>query len=181
MDKVSATGGKKSGPGKGVRNALLAKVHIAKKELGLKDPDYQVVLLELYNVESAKDLSDVQLDHLIRVFESSGWIPKDKHGNPRQRGQRRRPDFRPGTDEDRTPLMKKIEAQLAEIGRLENRWVPWAYAESILKRQGGGQYLNWASYDALVKVVQSLATHLKRIERRASGQQPPKRGKRDQV
>ncbi|MDR1656152.1 MAG: regulatory protein GemA [Deltaproteobacteria bacterium] len=151
-----------------VRRFLLAKVHIAASELGLSDLDYRATLRWLFGAASAKELNDVELDKLLRHFESKGWVPKDKQGKPRpprKDAGDSRPDIRPGVDSEREGLMRKIEALLAEKGRLENKRVPWAYAESILRRQGGGEYLNWATFDALLKVVQSLSYHVKRLKK----------------
>jgi phage gp16-like protein len=157
-----------------VRGYMLAKVHIAANELGLNEADYRATLRWLFNVESAKLLSDFQLDKLLKHFESKGWVPKDKNGKPRKRSTKStRPEVKPGTDPERAKLINKIEAQLSEIGKYEGRYVPWAYAEAILKKQGGGDYLSWASYDSLLKVVQALSYRLKTLEKKSLGEVHP--------
>lgn len=70
--------------GKGVgreqlqRRALLAKVHIAKKELGLDDGLYRAILKEEFGVESAADLRVEELEQLVRRFEEKGFITKTR-------------------------------------------------------------------------------------------------------
>jgi phage gp16-like protein len=154
-----------------IRGILLAKVHLAKKDLGLSDADYRLVLRTNFKVESAKDLSDTELDKLLRHFESKGWVPKDKNGNPQKPRKTNefeiRPDVKPRADRERNMLFDKMEALLAEIGRLQGRRVPWAYAEAILQRQKGGKFLNWASYEALIRVVQALSYRVKKLEAEA--------------
>jgi len=54
------------------RRTRLAKVHIAKKELGLT-AGYEDVLRGLTGERSAADLTDHELDHLIEHFEDLGW------------------------------------------------------------------------------------------------------------
>jgi len=53
----------------------LAKIHIAKKELGLDDATYRNILWEHYQCESAADLSDEQAADLIELFRRKGWRP----------------------------------------------------------------------------------------------------------
>ncbi|WP_051261730.1 regulatory protein GemA, partial [Desulfovibrio inopinatus] len=55
------------------RQALLAKVHIAKKDLGLADEDYRYLLEERYGVASAGILDGKQLAALVDYFVSCGW------------------------------------------------------------------------------------------------------------
>jgi len=58
------------------RRALLAKVHIAIKDLGIYDCDYRDILQREYGVKSAKRLSNKELVNLIGYFEQKGWQPK---------------------------------------------------------------------------------------------------------
>jgi phage gp16-like protein len=53
----------------------LAKIHIAKKELGLDDSTYRGVLWDRYHKESAADLSREQADDLVALFRQKGWRP----------------------------------------------------------------------------------------------------------
>jgi len=53
----------------------LAKIHIAKKALGLKDATYRSILRKRYHRESAAELSDRQAADLIDLFREKGWRP----------------------------------------------------------------------------------------------------------
>ena len=153
-----------------IRRTLLAKVHLAKKELCLTDTDYRVCLLTIFKVESAKDLSDVQLDRLLRHFEDCGWLPKDKNGRPvSYRNGRRAPNYTPTVDAERQPSIGKIKALLTQIGKMEGRYVPWEYANSILRKQCQVQYLNWASLDQLGHVIAALTKRVAQLRRKPSG------------
>jgi phage gp16-like protein len=57
---------------------LLAKIHIAKKELGIEDSIYRDILCRKFRVASSKSLSNSQALVLIRHFMSLGWQPKSK-------------------------------------------------------------------------------------------------------
>jgi phage gp16-like protein len=53
----------------------LAKIHIAKKELGLDDATYRGILWERYHRGSAAELSASQAADLIDLFREKGWRP----------------------------------------------------------------------------------------------------------
>lgn len=53
----------------------LAKIHIAKKELGLDDATYRSILWDRYGKESSVDLSERQTADLIDLFRQKGWRP----------------------------------------------------------------------------------------------------------
>lgn len=55
------------------RNGLLAKIHIAKKELGLDDQTYQGLLFHEFGVRSAAGLSIGQMERLVGIFNAWGW------------------------------------------------------------------------------------------------------------
>jgi phage gp16-like protein len=61
------------------RRALLAKVHIAKKALGVDEDVYRMILREEFGVESAGDLSNRELAQLVARFEKNGWKGTTKH------------------------------------------------------------------------------------------------------
>ncbi|MDZ4241997.1 MAG: phage protein GemA/Gp16 family protein [Candidatus Omnitrophota bacterium] len=71
------------------RRALLAKVHIGKKELGLTDDQYGA-MLTAFKVESARDLSIPQLENLVKLMKHHGFKPTRRRrlakgsGNPDQ-------------------------------------------------------------------------------------------------
>jgi len=58
-----------------IRRAMLAKIHIAKKELGLKEEEYYAIL-ERYGVMTAADLNHKELEELIKFFRFLGWQAK---------------------------------------------------------------------------------------------------------
>ena len=65
------------------RNPMLAKVHIARKELDLDDDGYRAILKRITGKTSSADLGDRQLDAVLTEFKRLGWTPKkgsaDKH------------------------------------------------------------------------------------------------------
>lgn len=150
----------------GLRRALIAKVHIAKTQLGLDDPHYRA-LLAAHGVESSKQLSTRALEGLLDHMRELGWqdqpkakAAQDKHGRPRPS----RPDA--ASAQSREALMAKIEAQLSEKGGAEGGYVPWDYAKAILQRQCGVERLEWASLEQLRGLIAALDKDAKRKGRR---------------
>lgn len=56
--------------------ADLAKIHIAKKELGLTEEVYRDILQQQFRRESAAQLTPGQAGKLIAHFRRMGWKPK---------------------------------------------------------------------------------------------------------
>ena len=58
-----------------MRNALIAKIHIAKKTLGLDDETYRLVLEQAVKKKSTKQCSELQLIKVLNVLkEKDGLI-----------------------------------------------------------------------------------------------------------
>ena len=55
------------------RNSELAKIHIAKKDLGLDDDTYRDVLWTVARVRSAKDLDHHGREQVLKHFKSKGF------------------------------------------------------------------------------------------------------------
>ena len=61
-----------------VRRALLARVHIAVKDLALAPESYQCILRRVAGVESAANASNAQLEAVLKDFARLGWKPHKK-------------------------------------------------------------------------------------------------------
>ncbi len=155
------------------RKSMLAKVHVAKKDLmrtlpNFGDCTYRFILGLNFGVDSAADLTNAQLHSLLIHFASLGWQAK--------KGRHRRTApaalTRDTTGMSREARLEKIEALLAEKGRMEGTDVPWGYAAAILKRQTAndpdGQVKNFdkANFRQLDDVIAALYRDAKRRGRR---------------
>ena len=52
---------------------MLAKVHIAKKQMALEDADYRAVIERVVHHSSAADCTDAELHVLLTEFQRLGW------------------------------------------------------------------------------------------------------------
>lgn len=172
-----------------MRKSLLAKIHVAKKQLGLTDSEYRAMLEGNFGVTSAAHLDDEGLQRMVFELRAYGFRPKRGHarrGTSRSAAVAIRKPGEPGngcrkrtvpatlaqddTGQGRKKLMQKIEAQLAEKGRVEGTDMPWAYALGILKKQSGGvtRSLDQATPEQLTGVIAALARDAKRHGRRVN-------------
>jgi phage gp16-like protein len=55
---------------------MLAKIHLAKKQLALTDDSYRDVLRRITGLDSARAMRPDQLDAVLKEFARLGWKPK---------------------------------------------------------------------------------------------------------
>lgn len=127
------------------RNADLAKIHIAKKQLGIDDDTYRLMIQNIGGVASAGDLNQAGrhavLDHLKKIGFKQTFKGRPK--NMEERGSR-------------AAQLKKIEALLT-IGKR-----PWSYADALAKRICKVDKIAWVESDQLYKVITALRKQAKR-------------------
>lgn len=126
----------------------LAKIHIAKQQLGLDDETYRALLARVAGVRSAKELNPRQVGAVLREFERLGFQPKPS--------TKRTSRAKPNPAAERKALVGKIEAQLAEAGRA------WAYADAMALRMFNVAQVEWCNPDQLRRLVAALAYDAKR-------------------
>ncbi len=122
------------------RNAQLAKVHIAKQQLGLDDASYRALLSRVAGVKSAKDLNPRQMGAVLAEFERLGFQPKSK-----KQGR-----AKPTTTKNKQNYVDKIEALLADAKR------PWSYADAMAKHMFKVERVEWLDADQTQRLMQAL-------------------------
>lgn len=155
------------------RRDMITKVHIALPILYAKLPrfneeTYRHILSERWGADSSTKLNNTQLHELLLHLADLG------RGVLRGKIRRGGPDDIPATLKrdtsglGRTGLMRKIEAMLAEKGRVEGTDMPWGYAAAILKRQTGGAVSRFedATPEHLRGVIAALYRDANRKDRR---------------
>ena len=126
------------------RRSLMAKLHIARKDLGLDDDTYRAMLQNLTGKRSSADCTDRQLVMLVAALRNRGW--KDR----RPKGQKVRPEFE--------NLLGKINAL-----RLDTK-KSWAYVESIAEKMYGVR-IPWLDGEQLGGVITALVKHQRAREK----------------
>lgn len=123
-----------------LRNKDLARIHLAKKQLGLDDDAYRALLQGTTGKASAKDLTTQERWKVLQAMQQLGAkaAAKPFPGRPARQ------------DLDKESLIRKIEAQLAEAKR------PWGYAHAIAKRMFQVDQVQWCEPAQLVRIVAAL-------------------------
>lgn len=153
MAARAATAVQTAPPTDKARNLLLAKVHIAKAQLGLDPDTYEGVLMRVAGVTSAKDCSDKHLRLVIEDFTRRGFTSKAKRP-----GQPRRADH---------AVAGKARALWISLSLLCALDTPPEAAiandkalEAFAKRQLGCDRLQWADQvqaDRLIEALKAIA------------------------
>lgn len=124
------------------RRAMLAKVHVAKKELGLDDTAYGDVLFRETGRGSSADCSDAELVKLLDAFKRMGWQAKPKA--PRSRV----------ADHKTARKARALWISLGHLGAVSN---PSEKAlEAFAKRQLGCERMQWADQTMMFRLIEAL-------------------------
>lgn len=132
------------------RNSDLAKIHIAKQQLGMSDDDYLAMLWACGRVDSAAKLDHVGRQRVLDHLAGCGFKPRSKPAAQRRTQRPRRPVPAP----DRAPLVRRIRAQLISLGRL-----PDTYADGLAKQMlqaDAPEFFEWCEPRDLYKISQAL-------------------------
>ena len=110
------------------RQSELAKIHIAKKDLGMEDDAYRAMLLDVAKVESSSKLDFHGRHAVLNRMKELGWKPKRKKVGPKSRQpQKTKVEFLGNTIEmqrSRKSLGDKIRAlwiELYDLGIVKNK------------------------------------------------------------
>ncbi len=85
------------------RKQMIAKIHLAKKQLALADESYRAILERITGLDSAGKMRVDQLDAVLREFARLGWRPK------------------PAAKRSAQPQIRMIHAVWADICKLQGR------------------------------------------------------------
>lgn len=132
---------------KNTKQTLIAKIHIAKKDLAMDDATYRDVLVRVTGKDSCKKMSLDELKAVIEDLKRLGFKPKQTQKAKQAHG------IRPTTTEDRQALLSKVEAILADKG------LHWNYAHALAKKMFKKELVTWLDAKQLYKLVQALSVY----------------------
>jgi len=122
----------------------LAKIHIAKKALGLTDQVYRDILKARFRKDSAAKLSAGQAFQLLNYFQTLGWKPS------------RQPQL-PGLDVPRDGQSQKVLALWISLHK--DKIVRDGSDRALMafvKRQTGKDHLRWCDATDKSQVIEAL-------------------------
>ena len=124
------------------RNNDLAKIHMAKQQLGMDDETYRAMLLTIGRVRSSAQLDVYGRARVLKHLEGLGWKPVRGKSNRRI---------------SKLPQDKKIRAlwlNMADAGIVKNR--DEAALLAYVKRVTGCDRLEWVTTAQAARVIESL-------------------------
>ena len=143
------------------RRRDLAKIHIAKKQLGMDDETYRDMLYGVAGVRSAADLDGRGRIAVIGHHKSLGFEVSHKRtrGYKSVHSSAKASGMHIPSSPERAPLLSKIGAILADLK------LPWSYADSIAKHMYQVDKVRWLYPDQLRSVVVALVKRQQKATR----------------
>lgn len=127
------------------RNKDLAKIHIAKKQLGLDDDAYRAMLQMVAGVASAAHLTADGRQKVLAHLRKSGF--RTRPGKKRFPG---RPNMSGFAGTGKEAMLRKIEAYLAEAKR------PWSYVHKMAEDMFDRKRVQWCHPGQLHSIIAAL-------------------------
>lgn len=133
------------------RRAMIAKIKIAQKQLGMDDDVYRELLHRMAGKRSCTELTATELARVLREMERLGFAPS-----------RPAPERMPLRQARHTPMMQKIGVLLAQTGKT------WAYADGMARNMFGVPHVNQLDSNQMHRLTAALQIY-------ANRQQNPKK------
>lgn len=141
-------------PTRDPRRQQLARIHMAKKQMGLDEDTYRSLLKRVGGMDSSAKMTVAQRNAVIAEFVRLGFKEADKAA--------RKVAF-PGAPRNLAdvPMLRKVEAILADAKR------PWSYAHEMSKKMFHVNRCEWLQPNQLHSLVSALQIDANR--RKSSG------------
>lgn len=124
------------------RRSMIAKVHVARKQLGLSEDDYRAVVLRVTGRTSAGDCGDDALEALLAEFAAKGFRATSRSAGPRP------------ADHPQARKARALWISLYHLGAIDS--ADERALEAFARRQLGCDRLQWANQAQVYKLVEAL-------------------------
>jgi phage gp16-like protein len=136
-----------------VRNSAIAKIHLAKKKLGLDDAEYRALLKRIAGVTSAAELTADGQALVLDEFKRLGWKP----GAPKGAGRVVRE-----SDEPQIRMIRGLWLELRDLGALRDE--SQRALSRFCKRVAGVEAVEWLDARGAGKVIAGLSQWIQRVK-----------------
>ncbi len=133
------------------RNAELAAIHVAVKQLGLDDGTYRAFLFATTGHRSAAELDDTQRQKVIELMRSRGF----KRTPAEEKRARRMADNR------QLAMIRGLWKKLRYAGALADP--SERHLSSFVKKMTGIERAEWLNPEQAIKVIEALKSWLARV------------------
>lgn len=122
------------------RRLLIAKIHLAKKEMGLGDDDYRAMLVRVTTRLSSAECTLPELRSMVEEMKRQGFKP--------------RPSTRTAADHPAAQKARALWISLYHLGAIHNS--SEQALEAFAKRQLGCDRMQWANQAHAYKLIEAL-------------------------
>lgn len=126
----------------------LAKIHIAKKELGLHEEDYRDILERCTGARSSSGLNDKQIGAVLDEFKALGWKPKVYYGGNPSTSKSKVADF------ESAKKARALWISLWQLGAIRDK--SESALEIFARRQLKVDAFKWANQQEVYKLIEAL-------------------------
>lgn len=139
------------------RRAAIAKVQIARKELGLDEAAYRALLERLTGRRSAADCTATQLGRVLEELKAKGWKPAYTGRAVKAVWVNESPSIPPAPRLADSPVARKARALWISLHQLGAVRDPSERAlEAFAARQLGVDRLQWADQSQGYRLIEAL-------------------------
>lgn len=160
MNKVKPISTKKKNIEKTIRNTLLAKIHIAKKQMNMEETAYRAMLVRVGDADSCADMDNAQLDAVLDEMETKGFKVSSSKSKKFYKKSNK-------------PIVRKIFALWWELDRLgalakpgREGLIPYIIKKTISDEKPNGvevpDFLTTAEANIIIMALQSWIKRTKR-------------------
>lgn len=125
-----------------IRKSALAKIHIAKNQLGLEEETYRDLLEQLTGKRSAAKLNAIELNQVLEFFRKSGFKTKL---SPRTKDKKIK---------EPKDKVRALWITLYQEGKVKDR--SEAGLNKFIKRQTGVERIDWLLPKQAAAVIEAL-------------------------
>lgn len=147
------------------RRRELAQIHIAKKDLGIDEDTYRLMLRTIARVDSAADLNAEGRRQVIAHLKARGFKPRASASTSRRSASTQRSDWDwvNNAAPDRQATLRKIAVMLKDAEREK------VYADGIARNMFGIERVEFCAPDQLRRIVAALEYDRRRRTEKAAG------------
>jgi len=139
------------------RAAQIRTIKVAVKQLGLDEETYRALLVRVTGKASCADMSDGERGKVLDALKAQGFVLER---NGKSVYHHRPKDTRREPETFKSPMLRKVEALLADAGR------PWDYAHSMARHMFGVERLEFLRSGPLHTLIAALQIDANRRSKR---------------
>lgn len=146
---------------KTVRNVMIAKIHLAKNQLGLDDDTYRSIIRQTCGKESSAKCTDKQLMKVIEHLKEKGWSDKKTRKKSDKTRMERKAYEKP--NKASTSKIYALWGVLQRSGKVKSH--DKAALDAFVKKYTDVDHVKWLDELQAQKIIECLKQWILRVEK----------------